>query len=143
MAIANLHETLLAYTLRKKQITVDLAHYQGQKALAAAKTADANSILAAEKADIRDYFKYMYNNDCELQEAYIDYTEIPDFEDAIDKVVAEITDELDAIAAWETQIDNQITTESAELLDINAYMESFKTMLSANIQEDFNHGLNS
>ena len=30
----------------------------------------------------------------------------------------------------------------AELEEVNAYMESIKTMLQSNIQEDFNYGLN-
>ena len=52
-------------------------------------------------------------------------------------------DQFDELTAWETAIDAQITTDSAELQEVNAYMESMKTMLSSNIQEDFNYGLNS
>ena len=47
---------------------------------------------------------------------------------------------LDDLTAWETAIDAHITTNSAELEEINAYIESYKSMLSTNIQEDFNYG---
>lgn len=142
MAIANLHETLLSYTMRKNQLNLDIMQYQSQKQLAIASMADTNSLLAAGKAEIRDYFKHLYNNDEELQAAYVSYTEIPDFEEEIDKLTAQIQDELDELTAWETTLDAQITTASAELEEVNAYTESIKTMLQSNIQEDFNYGLN-
>ena len=77
-----------------------------------------------------------------LQEQYTDYTEMPDFEAEIDKLTAKYQDQFDELTAWETAIDAQITTASAELEEVNAYMESIKSMLSSNIQEDFNYGLN-
>lgn len=142
MAIANLHETLLSYTMRKNQLNLDIMQFQSQKQLAIASMADTNSLLAAGKAEIRDYFKNLYNNDEELQAAYRSYTEIPDFEEEIDKLTARIQDELDELTAWETTLDAQITTSDAELKEVEAYMESIKTMLQSNIQEDFNYGLN-
>ena len=142
MAIANLHETLLAYTMRKNALQVDIAEAQSRKALALAQRADNNSLSSAGKAEIRNRYKELYASDEELQAQYKDYTDIPDFEEEIDKITAQLTDELNDIAEWETQIDNQITTDSAELEEINAYMDSMKNMLSSNIQEDFKHGLN-
>ena len=44
--------------------------------------------------------------------------------------------------SWETEIDAQITTNSAELEEVKVYLESYKQMLSSNVQEDFNFGLN-
>lgn len=142
MAIANLHETLLAYTMRKNQLNLDIMGFQATKALAVAQRADCNSLLAAQKADVRDYFKNLYRTDEELQAAYSDYTEIPDFEEEIDKITAQINDEIAELTAWETSLDAQITTASAELEEVNAYRESIKSMLSSNIQGDFNFGLN-
>ena len=91
------------------------------------------------------YFLYIW--DCifcipALQEKYTDYTEMPDFEAELDKLTAKYQDEFDQLTAWETNIDTQITTDSAELEEVNAYMESIKSMLSSNIQEDFNYSLN-
>ena len=140
MAIANLHETLLSYTLRKNQLNVEISEFQTQKTLAAYSQADVRSIKAQDEEEVRRYFKALYNGDTELKELYKDYTEIPDFEEEIDKIAAKYQDQLAELNAWETQLDAQITTDSAELEEINAYMESLKSMLSSNIQEDFNYG---
>lgn len=141
MAIANLHETLLSYTMRKNQLQVELGTFQSRKQLAIASQADVQSLLSSEKHSVRDYFKDLYNSDEELQAKYTDYTEIPDFEDEIDKIVSKYQDELDELTAWETALDAQITTNSAEIEELTAYQESLKTMLSSNISEDFDYGL--
>ena len=143
MAIANLHETLLCYTLRKNQLNVEITEYQSQKTLAAYKQADVRSIKAQDEQEIRDFYKALYEGDEEYNGKYKDYTEIPDFEAEMDKIAALYQDQLDELNTWETQFDAQITTASAELEEINAYMESIKSMLSSNIQEDFNYGLGS
>ena len=143
MAIAKLHETILAYKLRRNQLNLEITQLQAQKSLATYSTADLESLKSAEKHSIRDYFKELYNNDPELQAEYTDYTEIPDFEEEIDKLTAKFQDQLDELTAWETEVDRQITTDSAELEEVNAYLESLKSSLSSNIQEDFNFGLNS
>ena len=142
MAIANLHETLLSYTLRKNQLNLEITQLQSQKTLATYSQADAQSLLSSQKHSVRDYFKNLYENDPELQAKYKDYTEIPDFEDEIDKYTAAYQDQLDELTAWETAIDAQITTDSAELEEINSYLDSLKSMLTNNIQEDFKFGLN-
>lgn len=142
MAIANLHETLLSYKLRRNQLNNELTELQSQKSLAVYAQGDSQSLQSSEKHQIRDYFKNLYDNDPELQEKYKDYTEIPDFEDEIDKMTAKYEEELEELTAWETEISAQITTDSAELEEVNAYLESLQSMLSSNIQEDFNYGLN-
>ena len=143
MAIANLHETLLSYKLRRNELNLEITQLQNQKTLATYSQADAQSLKNAQIREIKDYFKVLYEGDEELQEEYLDYTEIPDFEDEIDKLTAQYQDQFNELTAWETAIDSQITTDSAELEEVNAYMESMKSMLSSNIQEDFNYGLNS
>lgn len=143
MAIANLHETIQSGIMRRAQLQLEISELQAQKTLATYSQADLQSLLSSEKHSIRDYFKNLYNGDEELQAQYLDYTQIPDFEDQIDKITAEFQEQLDEMTAWETAIDAQITTNSAELEEVNAYMESYKSMLSSNIQEDFNFGLNS
>ncbi len=142
MAIANLHETLLSYTLRKNQLNLEISEYQTQKTLAAYSQADVRSIRAQDEQEIRDFYKALYEGDEEYKGKYKDYTQIPDFEAEMDKIAAIYQDQLDELTAWETQIDAQITTNSAELEEVNAYMESMKSMLSSNIQEDFKFGLN-
>lgn len=142
MAIANLHETWLTYKQRVNDLNLDISNLQTQKNLATYSQADLQSLLSSEKHSVRDYFKALWESDKELGEKYIDYTKIPDFEEAIDKIVAQYQDQLDEMAAWETSLDAQITTDDAEKAECEAYMESVKQMLSTNIQEDFNFGLN-
>ena len=141
MAEANLNETLLFYTMRKNELAVQISQLQSQKTLAAYSQADASSIKAQDEEEVRRYFKALYESDGEYKEKYKDYTQIPDFEEEIDKIAAKYQDQLEQLNAWETELDAQITTNSAELEEINAYMESIKSMLQNNIQEDYNYGL--
>ncbi|MCM1004437.1 MAG: hypothetical protein NC408_08865 [Candidatus Gastranaerophilales bacterium] len=142
MAIANLHETWLTYKQRVNTLNLEISNLQTQKTLATYSQADLQALLSSEKHSVRDYFKELWESDKELGEKYIDYTKIPDFEEAIDKIVAQYQDQLDEMAAWETALDTQITTNDTEKAECEAYMESITQMLSTNIQEDFNFGLN-
>lgn len=142
MAIANLHETLLSYKLRRNQLNLEITQLQSQKSLGTYSQADVQSLKSAETRALRNKYKDQFNADAALQEKYTDYTEMPDFEAELDKLTAKYQDEFDQLTAWETNIDAQITTNSAELEEVNAYMESIKSMLSSNIQEDFNYSLN-
>ena len=142
MAIANLHEIIQASIIRKNELNKELTELQNRKTLAIYSQADVQSLLSSEKHSIRDYFKSLYEGNEVLQEEYLSYTEMPDFEEEIERITAEFQDQLNELTAWETSIDQQITTNSAELEEVNAYLESYKSMLSSNIQEDFNFGLN-
>ena len=147
MAIANLHETLMSYKLRRNALNLEITQLQNQKSLATYSQADAQSLKNAQDRANRAYFKSVYEADqadggAHKYDDYKDYTEIPDFEEEVNKITASFQDQLDELTAWETQVDSQITTDSAELEEVNAYMESLKSMLSSNIQEDFNYGLN-
>lgn len=141
MAEANLMLMIQQSIERRNQLQLDISNFQDQKNLAVYAQADANSILSSEKAAIRDKFKNLYNNSPELQEKYTDYTKITEFEEEIDKITAQIQDELERLTAWETSISDQITTASAELEEVKAFLESYKGMLSSNIQEDYNFGI--
>ena len=142
MAIANLHETLLSYKLRRNQLNLEITQLQSQKSLGTYSQADVQSLKSAETRALRNKYKDQFDADAALQEKYTDYTEMPDFEAELDKLAAKYQDEFDQLTAWETNIDTEITTNSAELEEVNAYMESIKSMLSSNIQEDFNYSLN-
>jgi len=145
MAIANLHEVIQNSILRRNQLNLELTELQSKKSLGIYSRADAQSLLSSEKHAVRDYFKnfkqedgtYLYDG-----KTYLDYTEITDFEEEIDRITAEFQDQLDELTAWETAIDQQITTCSAELEEVKVFLDSYKSMLSTNIQEDFNFGLN-
>ena len=147
MAIANLHETLMSYKLRRNALNLEITQLQNQKSLATYSQADAQSLKNAQDRANRAYFKDIFEADqaeggAHLYDDYKDYTQIPDFEDEVNKITAQFQDQLAELTAWETQIDSQITTDSAELEEVNSYMESLNAMLSSNIQEDFNYSLN-
>ena len=147
MAIANLHETLMSYKLRRNALNLEITQLQNQKSLATYSQADAQSLKNAQDRANRAYFKSVYEADqadggAHKYDDYKHYTEIPDFEEEVNKITASFQDQLDELTAWETQVDAQITTDSAEVEEVNAYMESLKSMLTSNIQEDFNYGLN-
>ena len=141
MAIANLHETILSAKLRKNALNLEITQLQDQKRLGVYSQGDLGTILAHGKTKAREFFKDLYANDAELQERYRSYDEIPDFEDEIDRITAEYQEQFDELAAWETQIDTQLTTDSAELTEVQAYIDSYQTMLNTNISKDFSFGL--
>lgn len=147
MAIANLHETLMSYKLRRNALNLEITQLQSQKSLATYSQADAQSLKNAQDRANRAYFKSIYEADqaeggAHKYDDYKDYTEIPDFEDEVNKITAAFQDQLDELTAWETQIDAQLTTDSGELEEVNGFLDSLKSMLSSNIQEDFKFGLN-
>lgn len=142
MAIVNLGETLKSYILRRNQLNLEISELQSKKSLATYSQADVQILQSAETRAIRRKYKEEFDADAALQEEYRDYTEMPDFEDEIDKLTAKYQDQLDELSAWEVNIDAQITTNSTELEEVKAYIDSNKSMLSSNIQEDFNFGLN-
>ena len=147
MSIANLNETLLSYKLRRNELNLEITHLQKLKSLATYSQADSQSLKTLADRENRAYFKSVWEADqaeggAHLYDCYKDYTEIPDFEEQVNLITAQFQDELADLTAWETQIDAQITTNSAELEEVNAYLESYKSMLTNNIQEDFNYSLN-
>lgn len=142
MAIANLHETILMYTLRKSDLINEISSLQTQKTLASMNQGDARGLHHAKENSLKAYYKEIYQTNPDLQAKYKDYTEIPEFEDEMEKLQAMLDEQLDELKNWEVNINNQITTNSTELEEINAFLDSYKSMLTSNIQEDFNYGQN-
>ena len=105
---------------------------------------DQASLKLSEMSEARRYYKDLFdsNNEYYKDLGYVSYTEIPDFEEQVDIITAKYQDKIEELAAWENQIDNELTTASAEYNEAKAYKESFKQMLTTNIQNDFNYGLN-
>lgn len=143
MAIANLNETLLAYTLRKNDIELEMSMLQGQKSLALYAQNDQTSLKNARESEVREVYKALFDEDADLQNNYIEYTEIPNYIEEMNKITADWEIENERLVAWETQIDAQLNVDNTELTEINAWVQSYKSMLSSNIKEDFNYGLNS
>ena len=141
MAIANLSEIIQSRILRRNQLQFEISELSTQKQLLALSQGDTNSALSSAKAALREQFKEIYDTDSDLQCKYTDYTDLPDFQKELDKLTARFQDELEQLAAQETAIDAQMTTNSAELTEINAYLQQYKQYMTSNIQEDFNFGL--
>ena len=141
MAIANLHETIQASIARKAQLQLEIGLLQSQKSAAMFEQGDIQTLMACEKNAVREKFRKLFEETPEYQEQYLDYTEIPDFEAELDKVLAKNNEQLEELAAWETIISNQITVKSTEVEELDAYLKSYKEMLSTNIKDDFEFGL--
>lgn len=141
MAIANLHEIIQASIVRRAQLQLDISLLQNQKSAAMFEQGEVQSLMASEKSAIRDKFKKLFEETPEYQDIYLDYTEIPEFEAELDKVLAKYNEQLEELAAWETLLSNQITVKDTELQELNAYIDSYKEMLKSNIKDDFDFGL--
>lgn len=143
MAIANLNETLMAYKLRRNRLQLDITDYQSQKRLATNEQLDFMQLTQAQKAEQKNKWKAEFEAGKDTIYADVTaYTEIDEYQDAVDKIEAEYEIYNAELTAWETDLDNQITTADTELTEIEAYIESYEEMLSNNISNDFNYGLN-
>ena len=142
MAIAGLHLNLLELTQRQAELQDEITHLQSQKNISLFSQKDNSTLQYHEVSDARRFYKEMLANDVDLQEEYNSYEDMPEYKEMIDMINAKYQEQLEEITAWETIIDNQITTASAELEEVKAWEESYRTMLTSNIQSDFNFGLN-
>ena len=141
MAIAGLNLDLLELTQRKANLENDIFHLQSQKNLALYSQSDKQSLQYHEISDARRYYKEIFetlDSDC----GYVSYEEMPDYKEMVDMINARYQEELSELQAWEANIDEQLTTKSAELEEIKAWKTSYQSMLQANISEDFQFGLN-
>ncbi len=145
MAVASLSEIIQSYIMRRNSINLDLTRYSNQKTLSTAQTADLaawkNSRYTALRAEYKNIFTATYKDNESY--TYVDYTELPEYQDEISYVDSYYEAKVEDLTAWETQLDNQITTINTELSEINSYIDSFKQMLSNNIKVDYNYGTNS
>ena len=140
MSEAILNETLLSYVQRRNQINMQITQYQNSKTLAAAETSDLaewkTSKYSALRTECKNIFSMSYKDSTY---SYVDYTEIPEYAEEVEYIDCYYEAEVADMTAWESQLENQITTLSTELQEINSYMDSYKTMLSDNIKNDYNY----
>lgn len=140
MAIASLHEAILSSIVRRNQLTQEIAEFQSQKMLLAYSQGDIQGLMLSEETEIRNEYKELFDCNPDEYENYIDYTDIPDFEEAIDRITAKYNSQLEELSVWETSIDNQMTTCSTEMKELEAYQKSYESMLKNNISTDFQYG---
>ena len=145
MAVANLSQIIQSYIMQRNRINLELTNYSTQKTLSTAQTSDLAAWKNARESAIRTEYKNIFSTQYKdvSNYNYSDYSEIPEYQDEIDYVESFYNAKTEDLAAWELQLDNQITTMNTELSEINSYIDSFKQMLSSNIKVDYNYGLNS
>ncbi len=141
MAEAVLNETLLSYVHRRNMITTQITQMQNSKTLASAQTRDLadwrTNRYKAVRNECKNIFTTTYVNN--PQYTYHDYTEIPEYAEEIEYVDCYYESQVEEMTSWEAILQNQITTLSTELQEINSYMDSYKTMISENIKNDYNY----
>ena len=140
MAEAILNETLLSYVHRRNQINTMITNYQNSRTLALSESADLAEWKTAKyqnlRAECKNIFSVSYKDSTY---SYVDYTQIPEYRDEVEYIDCYYEAEVEEMTTWETNLENQITQLSVELQEINAYMDSYKTMLSDNIKRDYNY----
>lgn len=138
MAEATLNETLLSYIYRRNQINTQITQMQNSKTLASAETADLADWKTAKyqalRTECKNIFSLHYQNS-----SYVDYTQIPEYKEEVEYIDCYYEAEEEDLMDWENSLENQITTLTVELSEINSYMESYKSMLSDNIKSDYNY----
>lgn len=140
MSEAILNETLLSYVHRRNQINTQITQFQNSKTVAAAETADLAEWKTSKYQNLRIKYKSIFSTTYkDTTFGFADYTELPEYQEEIEYIDCFYEAEVEDMTAWETQIENQITTLSVELQEINSYMDSYKTMLSENIKNDYNY----
>lgn len=140
MSEAILNETLLSYVQRRNSINVQVTKYQNQKTLATSETTDLAEWRTAKYTALRtqckNIFSVSYKNSTY---SYSDYTEIPEYTEEVEYIDCYYEAQTEDLTNWETLIDNHITTLSTELTEINSYLDSYKSMLGDNIQNDYSY----
>lgn len=140
MAEATLNETLLSYVLRRNQINLQILQFQNTKTTVSAETADLaewkNAKYSSLRTECKNIFSLSYKDSTYK---YVDYTQIPEYTEEITYIDCYYNAQTDDLTSWEGSIDNQLTTLSTELQEINSFMDSFKSMLSENIKNDFEY----
>ena len=144
MAIASLNELIQSYIMRRNSINLDLTNYSSKKTLATAETSGLASWKASRNQALRAEYKNIFSTTYKDNDkyTYVDYSELPEYQDEVSYVDSYYEAKTEDLTAWETQLDNQITTINTELSEINSYIDSFKQMLSSNIKNDYNYGTN-
>lgn len=150
MAIASLNEVIQSYIQRRNAMNLDLTNYSNQKTLSVARQSDLAGWKNVRNQALRTQYKDVQKNAMQVEEGFlyngqtfVDYSEIPEYKDEVQYVDNYYEARIEDLTAWETQLDNQITTMNVELNEINAYIDSFKQTLSANIKADYAYGTDS
>jgi len=148
MAEANLQLCIQSYIIRKNELNNELNDLADQKMLISyrqmSNTTEANAKKSAIRREWQKEWQYMFDSAADQDrflEKYGDYTALDEYRVAMESLNAELAKLQEELTAKENFIDSTITTDSTELSEVNAYIDSFKSMLQNNISADFDYGL--
>ena len=121
MAIASLNELIQSYIMRRNSINLDLTNYSSQKTLATGETSNLAGWKTARYQALRAEYKNIFTTNYKDNDkyTYVDYSELPEYQDEVSYVDSYYQAKTEDLAVWETQLDNQITTINTELSEIN------------------------
>ena len=125
MAIANLQEKLLFFTMQKSRIAINLSNIQMEQ-------------LSASKKEATNQQTY----NAQLQELYYAYHDSdPDtYSYLLSTLQSEHEFELSSLNAWESQLELQKDDLETRLNEISSYEASWQKLLTSNIKSDFAYG---
>ncbi|MBQ6515649.1 hypothetical protein IJI31_00560 [bacterium] len=148
MAESNLQLCIQSYIIRRNEINNLLSDLADQKMLISYQQLRNTTKANAAKSALRQQWSEKWNEQFDrasdqdaFMEKYGDYSAMEGYKTSLESLNAELAKLEEELTAKENHIDNQVTTNSTELTEVNAYMESYKSMLKSNIGNDFKYGL--
>lgn len=128
MAIANLTEKLLFFTLQKSAINLQLDQIQMNQLSVTKSQAKANS-------DYNENLQNLYYDE------NVGYQANPDaYMQYLVEMQNEHELELSNLTSWESQLESQKDQLETQLSEIQNYESSFQNLLKNNIQKEFQYG---
>ena len=105
MAIASLNEIIQSYIMRRNAINLDLTNYSTQKTMSSSRQSDLagwkNARYNAIRTEYKNIFSTTYKDNDKY--SYVDYTQIPEYQDEVDYVESYYEARIEDLTAWETQ----------------------------------------
>ena len=148
MAESNLQLCIQSYIIRRNEINNLLSDLADQKMLISYQQMRNTTKANAQKSALRKEWDDRWHEEFEMasdqdafMEKYGDYSAMEGYKTSLESLNAELAILEEELTAKENFVDNCVTTNSAELTEINAYMESYKGMMKNNISSDFNYNL--
>lgn len=142
MAIAAAHTQLLSLILRESDLNYDIMKINNLKRLAVYESSDANNKLSAEKNNLRRIYKAEFEANPGKYANCDDYTDITEYEEALDIATTAFNNELERINEYEEFLNRKLTVDSAELQEVQVEKDSLENTIKGNIDHDFAYGLN-
>jgi len=126
MTCADLNGTLLLYTQRKSELTLQLNNICGRLRVASMDINDLTQDYHAKKQILNDR---VYENP--------EYADTTEYQLLMEEVKEEYELNLAQLNQWETELEAEKDEIQIEISQIEGYESSFQSMLKNNIQKEF------